>query len=149
MRESDVPGLLRLVGTVFAEFGCVLRAELDEPHLLDPGRFFRPGGGEFWVTPPFGPILGTVAVKLHRGGAAELKCLYVHPGCRGAGWGRALTELALAHARRAGRRRIVLWSDTRFLAAHALYRRLGFEQAGLRPLHDSNRSWEYGFSRRL
>lgn len=149
VQKSDVPGILALVATVFAEYGCVLRAESDEPHLLDPGPYFRAGGGEFWVAPRFGPVLATVALKLRPRQPAELKSLYVHRGRRGCGWGRALVELALHHARAKGAQRLVLWSDTRFLDAHRLYHRLGFEQRGLRPLPDSNDSWEYGFSRMI
>jgi len=149
VQDSDVAGILVLVATVFAEYGCVLRVKSDEPHLLNPGPYFRAGGGEFWVGPPAGPVLATVALKCRQRGLAELKSLYVHPGCRGRGWGRGLVELAMAHARRAGKRRMELWSDTRFVAAHALYHRMGFLQRGLRRLRDSNDSWEYGFSRTL
>jgi putative acetyltransferase len=42
-------------------------------------------------------------------------------------------------------RKMILWSDTRFLAAHRLYRNLGFREIGTRELNDSNNSVEYGF----
>jgi putative acetyltransferase len=71
----------------------------------------------------------------------------VHPSRRRQGWGRRLTELAIDYARRAGRRRMILWSDTRFLDAHRLYRKMGFTQRGMRELHDSNNSVEYGFEK--
>ena len=44
---------------------------------------------------------------------------------------------------------MVLWTDTRFLDAHRLYRSLGFREYGERLLHDSNNTKEYGFTKPL
>jgi putative acetyltransferase len=49
------------------------------------------------------------------------------------------------YARVAGKPKMILWSDTRFADAHRLYRNLGFTEMGIRDLHDSNNSVEYGF----
>lgn len=141
---GDVPGILALIGAVYAEYDCRLDAENEEPHLLQPGPHFREGGGEFWVVEDEGEIRATVAVGV-RDEEAELKSLYVHPALRRQGWGRRLVEHALDHARRAGCSRLVLWSDTRFENAHRLYRALGFRECGLRELNDSNQSVELGF----
>ncbi|MBV9957478.1 MAG: GNAT family N-acetyltransferase [Acidobacteria bacterium] len=141
---EDVPAILSLIDGIFAEYECKLDAENEDRHLLAPGPHFRESGGEFWVVEVEGAILATVAVALHED-AGELKSLYVHPSLRRHGWGRKLTLLAIEHARRSGRTRMVLWSDTRFHDAHKLYRRLGFTQCGQRDLHDSNNSIEYGF----
>jgi N-acetylglutamate synthase-like GNAT family acetyltransferase len=141
---EDVPGILALIGEVYAEYDCVLNAEEDERHLLTPGPYFRSHGGEFWVVEESGLIRATVAVMLAED-AGELKSLYVHSSLRRQGWGRKLTMLAIAFARAGGRRKMILWSDTRFLDAHRLYRSLGFRETGVRDLHDSNNSVEYGF----
>jgi putative acetyltransferase len=53
--------------------------------------------------------------------------------------------MAIEHARRADRRRMILWSDTRFIDAHRLYTDMGFLQTGRRDLRDANNSVEYGF----
>jgi len=145
VRRSDVPGILVLIGDVYAEYGCVLRAELEERHLLEPDTYFRRTGGEFWVLSEGDAILATCGVLLHAD-SAELKTLYVHRSLRRQGWGRRLTRMVIDYARRQGRRRVILWSDTRFLDAHRLYRGMGFVQAGTRALHDSNQSIEHGFS---
>jgi putative acetyltransferase len=147
LRETtpqDVPGILKLVGTIYAEYDCVLDAENEDTHLLHPGPYFRSRGGEFWVVEQDGEIMATVGVWLHDD-AAELKCLYVHPRLRRQGWGRRLSELTIDYARRVGKQRMILWSDTRFLSAHRLYRGMGFRQRGQRDLHDSNNTIEYGF----
>jgi putative acetyltransferase len=141
---EDVPAVLTLIGEIYAEYDCVLDAERDEHHLLAPGPYFRARGGEFWVVEEEGRIRATVAVMLHED-AGELKSLYVHPSLRRQGWGRRLTELAIAHARQNGKQKMILWSDTRFQSAHRLYRDMGFHEIGTRELHDSNNSIEYGF----
>lgn len=141
---EDVPGVLALIGEVYNEYNCVLDAETDERHLLEPGPYFRARGGEFWVVEENGSIRATVAVMLNKD-AGELKSLYVHSSLRRQGWGRRLTELAIAYARATGRRKMILWSDTRFVEAHRLYRGMGFREMGMRELHDSNNSVEYGF----
>jgi N-acetylglutamate synthase-like GNAT family acetyltransferase len=138
-----VPRILDLIRDVFAEYGCVLNTQ-EDAYLLNPGPYFRERGGEFWVVEEAGQIIATVAVVLHQD-AGELKCLYVHRDHRRQGWGRRLSELVLDFARQASKRRVILWTDTRFLEAHRLYRNMGFTQRGTRELHDSNNTVEYGF----
>jgi putative acetyltransferase len=142
---EDVPGILLLIDGVYAEYGCKLDAEKEERHLLDPIAHFRADGGEFWVVLEDGEVRATVAVQLHSADASELKSLYVHSSLRRQGWGRRLTNLAIEHALGRGRTRMFMWSDTRFVEAHRLYRSLGFRDCGYRELNDSNNSKEFGF----
>ncbi|HVF56295.1 MAG TPA: GNAT family N-acetyltransferase [Pyrinomonadaceae bacterium] len=143
--EGDAPGIISLIAGIYADYGLTLDAEEPaERHLLAPGPYFRASGGEFWVVDVEGEVKATVAVVL-REDAGELKALYVHPDLRRQGWGRRLSELAMDYARGAGKRRMILWSDTRFQDAHRLYRGIGFRECGLRDLGDSNNSIEYGF----
>ena len=141
---DDVPGILALIAEVFTEYGCVLDAEHEDTHLLNPGPYFRERGGDFWVMEQEGRIVATVALALHDD-AGEIKCLYVHRILRRQGWGRRLSEMTMDLARQAGKRRMLVWSDTRFFEAHRLYLALGFSQRGTRELHDSNDSVEHRF----
>lgn len=141
--DADVPQALDLVREVYAEYGQRLNTD-EEPWWLTPGPSFRASGGEFWVVEVDGVVRATAGVKLHDDDG-ELKCLYVHRSLRRQGWGRRLTELAMDHARRAGRPRFTLWSDTRFVEAHRLYESMGFRRTGFRDLHDSNETKEHGF----
>ncbi len=145
---SDVPAIHSLIAGIYAEYDCGFNVETEERHLLAPGPYFRASGGEFWVVEEEGAILATVAVALSDD-AGELKSLYVHPSLRKHGWGRRLTNLAIEHARAAGKQRMFLWSDTRFLDAHRLYQNMGFEKFGVRDLHDSNNTVEFGFEMSL
>ena len=75
-----------------------------------------------------GRTIGCVGMRPAKPAVCELKRLYVRPAGRGHGAGRALVEEALAFARNAGCREIVLDTLPSMEAAVALYRRLGFEQ---------------------
>ena len=142
---QDTVGIQALIAEVYAEYGCTLDVERDEPHLIEPATYFRRSGGELWVVEDGGVIKGSCAVFLHPD-AGELKTLYIHRTLRRQGWGRRLVLLAMEHARRAAKPSMILWSDTRFLDAHRLYTSMGFRPIGERELNDSNNSVEYGFT---
>jgi ribosomal protein S18 acetylase RimI-like enzyme len=148
LRPADVPSIHALIDRCYREYGLRLNlADECEAHLRDPGPYFRAGGGEFWVmTDDEGLARATAALYLHSDNPrAELKSMYVDVACRRRGLGSRLTRLVIAEARRRGRREVVLWSDTRFEAAHRMYESLGFVRTGRRELTDSNNSSEWGY----
>lgn len=141
---EDTPRIHALIAEIFADYGYVLDAENEDKHLALPGPYFRANGGEFWVVEHDGAIIACVAVYLHED-AGELKSLYVRQDQRRQGWGRRLTELAMDHARNAGRTRMVLWSDVLFAPAHRLYESLGFQRTGVRHIKCTNTFSEYSY----
>ena len=110
---DDVPRILALITEIFEEYDCVLDAEHEDTHLLDPGPYFRARGGDFWVVEDAVEIFATVALELHQD-VGELRCLYIHAQHRRQGWGRKLSRMMIDLARRAGKQQMILWSDTRF-----------------------------------
>ena len=71
---------------------------------------------------------GCAAIKPLEGATCELKRLYVRPGFRNRGLGRALVEATLAEARRRNYRTMRLDTLARLGGAVALYRALGFQE---------------------
>jgi N-acetylglutamate synthase-like GNAT family acetyltransferase len=142
---ADAPAIQQLVNSIFGEYGLAIAVEGVDEHLADPAAYFHARGGEFWVVEDAGRIVATVGALPHNSETAELKALYVHPSMRRQGWGTRLTKLVMDYARTTGKKRVILWSDTRFTDAHRLYRGLGFRQFGQRELHDLYNSSEYGF----
>lgn len=98
-----------------------------------PGAYAPPGGALFlaWPAAPAKagrPAIGCVALRPTPDPAVgELKRLYVSPGARGTGAGRALATAAVRAARRAGYAQVVLDTLPGMTAAIALYRSIGFE----------------------
>lgn len=142
---ADAPAIQQLINGIFGEYGLALMVNGVDEHLAQPAEYFHARGGEFWVVEIGGRIVATVGALPHDGETVELKALYVHPSMRRQGWGRRLTMLVMGYARAHDKKRVILWSDTRFTDAHRLYRGLGFRPFGQRELHDIYNSSEYGF----
>lgn len=130
--EVDAAATRALVERVLAEFGLALDPRGVDRDLEDVDGSYRRRGGEFWVVEDStGRVVGTCGVWPHPTDEmlCELRKMYLHPDLRGRGIGLRLLELALAHARGAGFRRMELETNSAMTAAMALYRRAGFVEA--------------------
>ena len=151
-RDTDQPGLIALVADCFAEYqGCVLDLEGIDADLVDPATAFTRQGGRLWVAEAAGRIVGSISYGQKDGGATvELKKLYVARALRRRGLASRLYALVHGAAVKHGAKVIDLWSDTRFLEAHAFYLSYGFEQLDeTRYLDDPSKTTEYHFVLRL
>lgn len=156
-QDSDVDGLIELIGAVYAEYpGCILDVDREEPDLLTIGSAYAAKGGQFWVAVdgPAERIVGCIGWSPSRDGSLvgwlELRKLYVARSHRRRGLAGALCEHVEAAARARSAPGIELWSDTRFEDAHRFYARRGYERRGeVRQLFDLSHSSEYHFVRRL
>lgn len=147
--QADAPQIIKLIGEVWAEYDCILDTNVEEQYLLTPAEYFHAQNGEFWVVEENEEMIATCAVMMNSETTAELKSLYVNKNFRQHGLGQQLTEMTIAFARDKGASEMILWSDTRFTAAHRLYERLGFEKNGQRKLDDMNNTTEFGFRKQL
>ena len=148
-RDADSQDVIALIDAVYGEYGEVMFLEGADADLVAIERTYRHAGGEFWVCRDAdGRLAGTVAVKLHADSAeAVLKRLYVRQEFRGTGLADELFDLVLAWSAARGVRRLVSWSDTRFVRAHAFYARRGLSRIGAREMTDGALPYsEYGYA---
>ena len=151
VRDDDAEALIALIGGCWAAYpGVELHVDAEEPWLRAPAEAYAGWSGRMWVVSMDGALVACCGVKPVRDGVVELKSMYVAASARRQGLARRLEGLVLADARRRGAPRIELWSDTRFLEAHATYVALGYSQLpGERDLHDLSHSFEYPFAKEL
>jgi GNAT superfamily N-acetyltransferase len=145
----DAPAVIRLIGRVYDEYGFIFEPAEELPDLLAFERHYVAPYGAFFVVRHAGDVVGSVGIERLEGGIAELHRLYLEASLRGRGLGRALVGAVIAWCRAEGIGHLLLWSDTRFDRAHALYERMGFQRTGERALTDINHSREYRYERRL
>lgn len=149
-RDDDAPGLISLIGAIFKDYdSCFLDLDNLDRELLGIDTAMLAGGGKFWVATRAGRIVGSIGYTV-AGDGVELKRLYVAAECRRAGLANRLADLVYSAAEAVGARTISLWSDTRFVEAHAFYLKHGFEmQPKTRDLNDPSHSVEFQFIKKL
>ena len=149
VRDSDADGLIRLIDVCWSAYeGCILDVDAEEPQLRAMRSHFDALGGEYWIAEGAGGLVaagGGWAPAADPAGA-ELHKLYVLAELRRQGIARRLVAMAEAAARSRGSRFMELWSDTRFLEAHAFYEALGYRRTGrTRDLNDLSNTVEFHF----
>lgn len=110
--------------------------ELEREIAADPGTDFAPPGGALVIARHEGAAAGMAGVRLLddaeeaqlRDVRAELKRVYLRPEFRGRGGAELIVGAAEDEARRLGASRMVLDTRSDFVAARALYKRLGYDE---------------------
>ncbi|WP_129785117.1 GNAT family N-acetyltransferase [Promicromonospora panici] len=117
--------------------------ELEREIAADPGTDFAPPGGALVIARYEGAAAGMAGVRLLDGARvgdarvadaragnarAELKRVYLRPEFRGKGGAELIVGAAEDEARRLGATRMVLETRSDFVAARALYERLGYDE---------------------
>ncbi len=129
-RDDDAAGFIALIGACWAEYpGCVLDVDGEAPELRALATHFTQRGGAVWAAERDGAVVGMIAVD-PAAEAWQLSRFYVAAPERGTGLAQRLLALAEDHARMAGAGRMMLWTDTRFLRAHAFYETHGYVRSG-------------------
>jgi ribosomal protein S18 acetylase RimI-like enzyme len=164
---DDVPAILEILRRTFEEYGFKWVPEYEMRDLLDyvydgevaalwvavEGDTVLACGGLDWSSPVPGEPGSMVAFEgdLRVSGCrAELVRLYVDPGLRRGGLGRALCDVIRAEAEGRGFEILEIWSDIEFTLAHAFYEKLGAERVGTRSISEGPLEYdEFGFVWRL
>lgn len=148
--DADTDAYIKLIGDAWAEFpGVIFDVDAELPELRALATYFAEKGGRLWLAEgPEGP-LGMVATRpMREDGAWEIGRMYVAKAARGTGLAHALLTTAEDHARAQGAERMVLWTDTRFNAAHSFYEKRGYvRQGAIRILDDLSKSLEFRYAK--
>ena len=150
--DADSPALVALVTACWAVYpGCIMDVDSEETGLKTPASRY---GDTFWVARQAlgsGRLVGSIGYQQSAEAAhdeVELIKLYVAPDLQRQGLASQLFNHLIGQLP-PNRRRIRLWTDTRFQSAHAFYEARGFVRTGrTRMLHDLSATEEYEYIRK-
>lgn len=136
-RPGDMGWVIMRHGRLYAEeYGWDASFEAMVAQIVaDYMRESDPRREACWIADLDGRPVGSVFLVRKSDELAKLRLLIVDPAARGLGIGRRLTAECISFARRAGYRRITLWTNSVLTAARHIYQSCGFTLVASEPYH--------------
>jgi len=134
---GDLGWVIKVHGEVYAaEFGWNTEFETLVARIVaDYAAGHEPEREAAWIAELGGRRVGCVFLVAREADTAQLRILLVDPAGRGHDLGRRLVGECLAFARRAGYRRMMLWTNDPLAAARHIYLEAGFGLVSEEPHH--------------
>ncbi len=136
-RPGDMGWVVQQHGRLYAEeFGWDISFEGMVADIVAQFlKEFDPVRERCWIAEIDGRQAGSVFLVQQSDEVAKLRLLIVDPAGRGLGLGKRLVDECIAFARSCGYRKITLWTQSRLLAARAIYENAGFVRTAIEPHH--------------
>jgi DNA-binding MarR family transcriptional regulator/GNAT superfamily N-acetyltransferase len=135
LRPGDLGWIVARHGALYAqEYGWNQEFEILVARIIaEAMERFDPTREGAWIAERDGVPVGSVFLVRVDDETAKLRILLVEPSARGLGIGGRLVEECTSFARRAGYRRITLWTHSILVEARRLYARAGYRIVETQP----------------
>ena len=148
-RNKDGNQIINLIKRCFNDYkNCYLDVDNDSPELRNVYSYFKNKKGKFWVYVDKNKIIGCMGYLPHEKNNLEIHKLYIDKNYRMRGLAKKLMSRIESIAKKYKKRKIVLWTDTRFKEAHKMYKKLKYKKMSkTRKLNDISNTTEYAFQK--
>ena len=150
-RNKDSDKIIKLIRKCFKDYkNCYLDVENDSPELKRIFTYFKSKKGKFWIYLNRDKVIGCMGYLPHQKNEIEIHKLYIDQKFRKRGLARKLMMKVEKIAKKTQKKKIILWTDTRFKEAHAMYKKLTYKKlAKTRKLNDISNTTEYYFEKKI